>query len=366
MIDFLNLRRLNAAHEPALGEAIARVLASGRYILGEEGEAFEQAFAAYCGVRHCIGVANGLDALHLILRASDIGPGDEVIVPSHTFIATWLAVSLAGARPVPVEVDEATANLDPALIEAAITPRTRAIVVVHLYGQPADMEAIAAVARRHGLRLFEDAAQAHGARHRGRRVGSLGDAAGFSFYPGKNLGALGDAGAVTTDDDALALRLRRLRNYGSSVKYRHEELGLNSRLDELQAAVLRVKLATLDRDNAARAALAALYLQELSSAGVGLPRVIDGVEPVWHLMVVRHPRRDPLRADLAADGIETGVHYPIACHRQGASAGTDWPPLPVAERLAATVLSLPIAPDLGADAVRQVAAAVRRRTCAPA
>lgn len=360
MIDFLNLRRLNAAHEPALGEAIARVLASGRYILGEEGEAFEQEFAAYCGVRHCVGVANGLDALQLILRASDIGPGDEVIVPSHTFIATWLAVGLAGARPVPVEVDEATANLDPARIEAAITPRTRAIVAVHLYGQPADMDGIAAVARRHGLRLFEDAAQAHGARHRGRRAGSLGDAAGFSFYPGKNLGALGDAGAVTTDDEALAMRLRRLRNYGSSVKYRHEELGLNSRLDELQAAVLRVKLATLDRDNAARAALAAVYLRELATAGVVLPRVIDGVEPVWHLMVVRHPQRDALRAGLAAAGIETGVHYPIACHQQGACAGTAWPPLPVAERLARTVLSLPIAPDLGADAVGRVAEAVRR------
>ncbi|MBL8302012.1 MAG: DegT/DnrJ/EryC1/StrS family aminotransferase, partial [Ideonella sp.] len=243
---------------------------------------------------------------------------------------------------------------------------TRAIVAVHLYGQPADMDAIAAVARRHGLRLFEDAAQAHGARHRGRRAGSLGDAAGFSFYPGKNLGALGDAGAVTTDDDTLALRLRRLRNYGSSVKYRHEELGLNSRLDELQAAVLRVKLATLDRDNAARAALAGVYLRELAAAGVGLPRVIDGVEPVWHLMVVRHPRRDALRAGLADAGIETGVHYPTACHHQGACAGTAWPPLPVAERLAATVLSLPIAPDLGAEAVHHVCDAVRRLAAAPA
>lgn len=360
MIDFLNLRRLNAAHEPALGEAIARVLASGRYILGDESEAFEHEFAAYCGVRHCIGVANGLDALHLMLRASDIGVGDEVIVPSHTFIATWLAVTLAGARPVPVEVDDTTANLDAALIEAAITPRTRAIVAVHLYGQPADMDAIAAVARRHGLRLFEDAAQAHGARYRGRRAGALADAAGFSFYPGKNLGALGDAGAITTDDDTLAQRLRRLRNYGSSTKYHHEEAGLNSRLDELQAAVLRVKLATLDHDNAARAALAAEYRHGLAGSAVGLPRVIDGAEPVWHLMVVCSPERERLRAGLAAAGIETGVHYPVACHRQGAYAGAAWPALPHAERLAAQVLSLPIAPDLGADAVRRVAAEVCR------
>lgn len=359
MIDFLNLRRLNSAHEPALSEAIARVLASGRYILGAECEAFEQEYAAYCGVRHCIGVGNGLDALVLILRGLGIGAGDEVVVPSHTFIATWLAVTEAGARLVPAEVDPATCNLDPARVEAAVTPRTRAIIAVHLYGQPADMASLRTIADRHGLKLVEDAAQAHGARYQGRRAGSLGDAAGFSFYPGKNLGALGDGGAITTDDAALAQRLRRLRNYGASVKYRHEVAGINSRLDEIQAAILRVKLRTLDRDNACRAALAALYREALAGAPVSLPASPVGGESVWHLMVVRSDARDRLQARLTEAGIETLVHYPVACHRQGAYAGEVWPALPIAERLAAEVLSLPIAPDLTAAEVREVARVVR-------
>ncbi|MDP2752964.1 MAG: DegT/DnrJ/EryC1/StrS family aminotransferase, partial [Nitrospirota bacterium] len=249
-IPFLDLRAAYLELAPELDEAYHRVMQSGWFILGAEVDAFENEFADYCDAKQCVGVGNGLEALHLILRAMDIGPGDEVIVPSNTYIATWLAVSYAGATPVAVEPDRRTFNLDSARIEAAITPRTRAIIAVHLYGQPADMDPIIEIARRHNLRVIEDAAQAHGARYKGRRAGSLGDAAGFSFYPGKNLGALGDGGAVTTDDETLAGRIRVLRNYGSSIKYHNELKGYNSRLDELQAAFLRVKLKHLDTWNA--------------------------------------------------------------------------------------------------------------------
>jgi dTDP-4-amino-4,6-dideoxygalactose transaminase len=362
MIEFLNLQQVNAPHRAAIDAAVARVLDSGWYVLGREVEAFEQEFAAYCGAAHCIGVANGLDALHLILRAWGIGPGDEVIVPSNTFIATWLAVSQAGATPVPVEPDEHTHNMDPKRIEAAITPLTRAIMPVHLYGQPADMDPILAIARKHGLRVVEDAAQAHGARYRGRRAGSLGDAAGFSFYPGKNLGALGDGGAITTSDADLAARLRKLRNYGSSVKYRHDVAGTNSRLDELQAAVLRAKLPHLDAENAARAARAAEYLQALQGLPLVLPQVLPGTEPAWHLFVVRSTQRDALQAALRERGVGTLVHYPIACHRQGAYAHQRWPALPVAERLQSQVLSLPMAPYLQGADVQAVAGALRACT----
>lgn len=363
MIDFLSLKQVNAPHRAAIQAALTRVLDSGWYVLGEEVEAFEREFAAYCGTTHCIAVANGLDALHLILRGYGIGPGDEVIVPSNTFIATWLAVTQAGATPVPVDPDARTHNIDPQRIAAAITPRTRAILPVHLYGQPADMDPILEIADRHGLRVVEDAAQAHGARYQGRRAGSLGDAAGFSFYPGKNLGALGDGGAITTSDDALAARLRQLRNYGSSIKYRHEVAGFNSRLDELQAAVLRAKLPYLDAENSARRACAAEYLRALQGAPLGLPQVLPGAEPVWHLFVVCSTRRDALQAGLRERGIGTLVHYPLACHRQGAYAGQAWPPLPLAERLQHEVLSLPIAPYLQAHDVRSVADAVHA-TCA--
>lgn len=359
MVEFLNLQRVNAAQGAALQAAALRVLASGWYVLGEETRSFEAEFARYCGTAHCIGVANGLDALQLVLRAMDIGPGDEVIVPSNTFIATWLAVSATGAQPVPVEPDPLTFNLSAQLLAAAVSPRTRAIMPVHLYGQPADMDAVNAVAQRHGLKVIEDAAQAHGARWKGRRVGSLGDAAGFSFYPGKNLGALGDGGAITTDDDALAERLRRLRNYGSSVKYRHEEAGVNSRLDELQAAMLRVKLVSLDEDNAARARVARQYQQDLADCGLVLPQVPPGAEPVWHLYVVRTAQRDALQEALRQRGIGTLVHYPLACHRQGAYRGRDWPALPLAERLQDEVLSLPMAPYLTAAEISEVTCAVR-------
>lgn len=361
-VPFLDLA---AAHEEIRAELDAawrRVAASGRYVLGPELEAFEGEFAAYCGARYGVGVGNGLEALHLILRAMGIGTGDEVIVPAMTFIATWLAVSYAGASPVPVDVDPATANLDPARLAAAVTPRTRAVIAVHLYGLPADMDAVAAVARRHGLAVIEDAAQAHGARYKGRRVGGLGDAAGFSFYPAKNLGALGDGGAVVTDDAALAERVRRLRNYGARAKYDHEVRGFNSRLDELQAAFLRVKLARLGEWNARRRRVADRYLEGWRGLdGLVLPAVPAWAEPVWHLFTVRHPRRDALGEHLARRGIETLVHYPTPPHLAGAYAGGPWRAgdFPAAEGWARQVLSLPMGPHLSDEAVRQVIGAVR-------
>ncbi|MGY8710070.1 DegT/DnrJ/EryC1/StrS family aminotransferase [Bradyrhizobium sp. 18BD] len=355
LIEFLNLGRVNARYEPAIRDAIDRVLGSGYYLLGEEAAAFEREFASYCGVKHCIGVANGLDALHLILRGYDIGEGHEVIVPANTFIATWLAVSLVGARIVPIEPDGSTWNIDPKRIEEVITPRTRAIMPVHLYGCPADMDAVREIARRHHLRVVEDAAQAHGARYRGRRAGGLGDAAGFSFYPGKNLGALGDGGAITTSDDELADRLRKLRNYGSSIKYQHDILGVNSRLDEIQSAVLRVKLAHLDAENARRAALANIYREALAATPVELIRLSDEMESVWHLFVVRTPERDALRDFLTSRGVGTQIHYPVPCHRQGAYAHQAWPDLPTTDRLQSQILSLPMSPYLSADDAAHVA-----------
>lgn len=360
-VPFLDLAAAAAELRADLDAACARVVSSGRYLLGPETAAFEAEFAAYCGAAHCVTVGSGCDALELALRALGVGPGDEVIVPAHTFIGTWLAVSAAGATPVPVEPDERTANIRADAVAAAITPRTRAIMPVHLYGQPADLDAIHAVAARHGLPVVEDAAQAHGARYHGRRVGSGPSAAtAFSFYPGKNLGALGDGGAVVTDDAALADRIRLLRNYGSREKYRHEVRATNSRLDELQAAMLRVKLARLDEWNARRAAVAGRYLAELR--GPALPAVAAGTQPSWHLFVVRSPGRDALRAALAAAGVATLAHYPVPVHLSPAYAGPRWPQgsLPVTERLAATVLSLPIGPHLGPAHVDRVVAAVLR------
>ena len=339
-----------------------RVMDSGWYLLGDETRAFESEFAAYCGVDHCVTVGSGLEALHLILRAMEIGAGDEVIVPANTFIATWLAVSQAGAIPIPVEPDPRTHNLNPDRIAQAITPKTRAVIPVHLYGQPADMDRINAMARDHDLKVIEDAAQAHGARYNGARTGSLGDAAAFSFYPGKNLGAFSDAGAVTTDDTDLAENVRILRNYGSNLKYYYERKGFNSRTDELQAAFLRVKLACLDEWNARRKALAALYLELLPGIdGPTLPFVPDWADPVWHLFVVCHPRRDELQRLLSGRDIGTLIHYPVPPHRSEAYAGSEPAdrPLPVTEELASTVLSLPMGPHLNEESVRAVAAAVQ-------
>lgn len=354
MISFLDLKRLNSSYKSEIDAAIARVLDTGWYVLGEEVNSFESEFSEFCQTKHCISVANGLDALHLILRAYGIGPGDEVIVPANTFIATWLAVSHAGATPVAVEPDEQTYNINPSLIESAITPRTKAIIAVHLYGQPADMDLINSIARKNGIRVIEDAAQAHGARYHGRRVGSLGDAAGFSFYPGKNLGALGDGGAITTNDDELAGLLKKLRNYGSSIKYHHDVLGFNSRLDEIQAAVLRVKLKYLDKENIARSKVAALYLEKLKNADIILPKILNNVESVWHLMVIRTSNRAKLQLLLNNAKIGNLVHYPIACHQQPAYAEMNWPSLKLSETLQSQVLSLPMAPYLTSQEIDQI------------
>ncbi len=364
-VPFLDVGAAYVELRDEIDAAFHRVMQGGWYILGEEVEAFEREWAAYCGVAHCIGVANGLEALQLVLQAWGIGKGDEVIVPSNTYIATWLAVSHVGARPVPVEPDIATYNVDPRRIEAAISPRTRAIVPVHLYGQPTDMDPLNEIASSHGLRVLEDAAQAHGARYGGHRTGSLGQAAGWSFYPGKNLGAFGDAGAVTTDDGDLADKVRVLRNYGSRVKYLNEVKGYNSRLDPLQAAFLRVKLAHLDEWNARRETVAARYLKELAGVpGLGLPRVPAWAHPIWHQFVVRHHRRDSLQVALCERGIGTMIHYPVPPHLSDAYADLGVLPgsLPIAERLAATVLSLPIGPHLEPDAVRAVVDAFRAGT----
>ena len=356
MISFLDLKAPYLELKEELDEAIARVVSSGWFIGGGEVEQFEAEYATYCGATHAVGVANGLDALHLALRAMDVGPGDEVIVPSNTYIATWLAVSQCGATPVPVEPDARTFNIDPALIEAAISARTKVILPVHLYGQPADMNPILAIARKHGLRVLEDGAQAHGARYKGQRVGAHGDAVTWSFYPGKNLGAMGDGGAVTTNDPEIANRIRVLRNYGSRVKYVNDVQGYNSRLDPLQAAILRVKLAHLDEWNRRRRAVAELYQQDLAKCGVMLPYVPDWAEPVWHLYVVQHPQRDALQRYLTDAGVGTLIHYPIPPHKQQAyiAAGMAANAFPLASQMADQVLSLPMGPHLPTDQARQV------------
>jgi dTDP-4-amino-4,6-dideoxygalactose transaminase len=361
-VPFIDLAAGYREQQDALDSAWRAATAGGWFVLGDSVEKFERDFAAYCEAKHCVGVGSGLDALSLILHAIRLKSGDEVLVPANTFIATWFAVSHAGGVPVPVEPRVDTANLDPERVESAITPRTRAIIAVHLYGQPAQMGALSEIARRKGLRLIEDAAQAHGARYSGRRVGGLADAAGFSFYPAKNLGAFGDAGAVVTNDPELAGRIRQLRNYGSSRKYFHEVIGFNSRLDALQAAVLSAKLARLDDWNIARRSVAATYLARLAGVPeLTLPAVPDWAEPVWHLFVVRHLKRDALQRHLAEQGISTLIHYPEPPHRAGAYAGSAAArfSLPVTDRLASTVLSLPIWPQMASDQIERVSEAIR-------
>lgn len=348
-LQFLDLKAPYMELKAELDEAYKRVMESGWYILGKECEAFETEFANYCDVKYCVGVGNGLDALHLILRAYEIGEGDEVIVPANTYIATWLAVSYAGAKPIPVEPDENTYNINPTLIEQSITEKTKAIIAVHLYGQPADMDPINDLAKKYNLKVIEDAAQAHGAKYKGRRTGSLGNAAGFSFYPGKNLGAMGDGGAVTTNDPVLAEKVKLLRNYGSKIKYHNEDKGFNSRLDELQAALLHVKLSKLDEWNERRKIVAHKYIQELTyRSDIIPPYVPEWANPVWHLFVVRCLERDELQSDLFKAGIDTLIHYPIPPHLSEAYASMGYKvgDFPITEQIAKSVLSLPMGPHL--------------------
>jgi dTDP-4-amino-4,6-dideoxygalactose transaminase len=362
MIPFLDLKAVYAELKPELDVAYHRVMDSGWFVLGREVEAFEAEYAQFCGTAHCVGLGNGLEALELVLRGWDIGEGDEVIVPSNTYIATWLAVTAAGARVVPVEPTPTGPNIDPDRIAAAITAHTRAIMPVHLYGEPAHMDAIMALAQRHGLKVVEDVSQAQGARMRGRRTGSLGHAGAHSLFPTKNLGAFGDAGVVTTDDAALAERLRTLRNYGSRAKYVNIERGFNSRLDEMQAAFLRVKLRRLDSWNEHRRRAARRYSDRLSDvANLGLPRAPKWAEPVWHLYVVRTPHRVELMVALEKAGMGSLIHYPIPPHLQPAYAhlnlgkGT----LPLAEALADSVLSLPMGAHIELQTVDEVADVVQ-------
>jgi dTDP-4-amino-4,6-dideoxygalactose transaminase len=359
MIPFNDLKPIHQRHRHDYEDAVHRVFARGWFVLGPELEAFEVEFAAYHGAAHAVGVASGTDALELALRAASIGPGDEVITASHTAVATVCAVERAGARPVLVDIDPDTYTLAPAAVEAALSPRTRALLPVHLYGHPAAMPDLAAIARRHNLCLIEDCAQAHGARHGGRLVGTFGELAAFSFYPTKNLGAFGDGGAVLTSDARLAERLRHLRNYGQAQRYHHAERGVNSRLDELQAALLRVKLARLDDYNAERRRLAGHYRAGLS--GVGVPRADESlIHHVYHLFVVRHPARDRLRQRLLARGVETLVHYPVPVHLQPAYSDLGYRPgsLPATERAAREVLSLPLYVGLGEHRAARVIEAV--------
>jgi dTDP-4-amino-4,6-dideoxygalactose transaminase len=348
-VPFLEIGATYAELKEGFDDAYRRVMESGRVLLGDETRAFEEEFAAYSGCDHCIAVGNGLDGLELVLRAWGIGPGDEVLVPAHTFIATWLAVSSVGATPIPIEPNPHTFNIDANLLESAITSRTKAIIPVHLYGQPAEMDAVSAVANSHGLKILEDNAQSQGARYKGKRTGSLGHAAATSFYPGKNLGAFGDAGAVTTNDADLADSIRMLRNYGSKIKYQHEIFGVNSRIDELQAAFLRVKLRNLDEWNGRRAQIASLYRERFKELEpkVQVQRVPEYLEPVWHLFVITCPWRDDLQAFLAEQGIETLIHYPVppyACPMYATyQAHKD---LPLSTKLADQVLSLPIGPQM--------------------
>lgn len=346
MIPFLDLTHVNKPHQLAIQAAAERVIASGWYILGREVEAFERQFADYCQTKHCIGVANGLDALTLVLKAWDFPAGSEVIVASNAYIASVLSITHAGLTPVFVEPDPYTYLLDPVKIEPAITEKTKAILPVHLYGRCCDMESINSLAKQYKLKVLEDAAQAHGATYAGKRAGDLGDAAGWSFYPSKNLGALGDAGAITTNDDALADRLRAWRNYGSSQKYITDYRGHNSRLDELQAAILSAKLPYLERENSRRRTIARYYLEGIRNTDILLPPADQLDQDVWHLFVIRHPQRDDLRTYLRDRGIGTDVHYPIPPHYQKAYESYAHLLLPISEQLHKEVLSLPLNPSL--------------------
>lgn len=362
-IPFVNLGAEYQELKIEFDMAYQRVMNSSHYIMGPELASFEENFAQYCNVKYAIGVGNGLDAINLILSAMKIGEGDEVIVPTHTFIATWLPITDLKAKIIPVEVNSETYHLDPALIEAAITTRTKAIIVVHLYGQPADMDAINAIAKKYNLKVVEDAAQAHGASYKGVKVGGLSDATAFSFYPTKNLGAIGDGGAVTTNDENLAATIRLLRNYGSSVKYVHDLKGCNSRLDELQAAFLNVKLKKLDAWNQRRSEIARQYLEALSDCdSLQLPRVPKWAAPVWHLFVVQFPERDALMSRLKESGIQCLIHYPIPPHLSKAyeEMGYQVGDFPIAEKIARNILSLPLWPHMTQQEINKVIETIKK------
>ena len=364
MIKFLDLKKVNERFRGELDAAVKRVLDSGWYLLGKEVEKFEADFAAYCGAKHCIGVANGLDALNLIIKAYGFGPGDEIIVPANTFIASILAISENGCAPILVEPKWSTRLMDEDMIEQAITSRTKAIMVVHLYGRAMNMTKIWEIAKKYNLKVIEDSAQAHGAKFEGRRCGNLGDASGFSFYPGKNLGCLGDGGAVTTNDDALAEKVRAIRNYGSDYKYHHIYKGTNSRLDEVQAAWLGVKLPHLDEDNAIRARIAARYCTEIKNPLIELPddpnstMEIGNLSHVWHVFAITCKERDRLDKWLTDKGIQTNIHYPTPPHKQVAYMELKNLNLPVSERMHEEILSLPISPVLTGDEVSRVISAL--------
>jgi dTDP-4-amino-4,6-dideoxygalactose transaminase len=363
-IPFLDLRASYLELKSEIDAAVCRVLSSGSYVLGSEVEAFEREFSEYCGARYGVGVANGLDALHLALLAMDVGPGDEVIVPSNTYIATWLAVSQCGATPVPVEPDLLTYNIDPGRIEAAITPLTKVILPVHLYGQSADLDPILGIARKYKIRVLEDAAQAHGACYKDRRIGAHGHAVAWSFYPGKNLGAIGDAGAVTTNDFVIADRIRVLRNYGSKVKYVNEVRGFNSRLDPIQAAILRVKLRSLDAWNERRRKAAKSYMTCLNDSELVLPRVPVWAEPVWHLFVVRHKNknREEILRKLDEAGISTLIHYPVPPHNQMAYRDVRFAQdaFPIAVKTSNEIFSIPIGPHIEPNSLQRVVSCLRK------
>jgi dTDP-4-amino-4,6-dideoxygalactose transaminase len=361
-IPFLDLTAAYYELKNEIDDAVSRSLSSGWYIGGPEVEAFESEYANYCDTKYAVSVANGLDALHLTLRAMGVGVGDEVIVPSNTYIATWLAVSQCGATPVPVEPNSLTYNIDSQLIESAITNKTKVIIPVHLYGQPADLDPILNIAKKYNLKVLEDGAQAHGALYKGKKLGGHGDAVAWSFYPGKNLGAMGDGGAVTTNDPELAERISILRNYGSKIKYINEVQGYNSRLDPIQAAVLRVKLSHLDEWNQRRKQIAKQYKELLSDDfQLVMPFVPEWADPVWHLFVIQYSARNDLQIKLNTKGISTLIHYPIPPHLQAAYAENNWTKgsFPIAETMADQLLSLPIGPSLELDHINLVSQAIK-------
>jgi len=360
MVKFLDLHKINERYRVGIDEAIKRVLDSGWYLLGKEDETFEKNFAQYCGVKHAIGVANGLDALRIIIKAYGFGAGDEIIVPANTYIASILAISQNDCTPILVEPDINTYNINPDLIEEKITPKTKAIMVVHLYGQSVEMEKIWAIAKKRDLKIIEDCAQAHGAVYQGRRVGNCGDAGGFSFYPGKNLGCLGDGGAITTNDDELAKKIRALRNYGSHVKYQNLYQGFNSRLDEIQAAVLDVKLKGLDEDNEKRRKIAQYYLENIKNPKITLPQIKDLTSHVWHVFAVRVENREDFQKHLAGNDIQTLIHYPIPPHKQ--EAYPEWNNLsyPITEKIHREIVSIPVSPVMTEEEAAKVVEVVNR------